>query len=143
MRLEMLSGTVLESLRTELTSSNTDSVKSLHLFLGIDCVQQRRKPVRCCSQRQERNTYSFLCPPRQKILKEFSGIRISPCKPMLTTYKLKTHNQHFVTILQFAAELRFWEIVSRVCCVARIKISSDVSAGALTDFETLCCTSSR
>ena len=29
------------------------AVKSLHLFLRIDCVQQRRKPVRCWGQRQE------------------------------------------------------------------------------------------
>ena len=37
------------------TTANTDSVKSLHLFLRTDCVQQRRKPVRCWCQRQERN----------------------------------------------------------------------------------------
>ena len=34
---------------------HTDSVKSLHLFLRINCVQQCRKPVRCWCQRQERN----------------------------------------------------------------------------------------
>ena len=31
---------------------------------------------RCWSQRQERNPYLFLCPLGQKILKEFSGIRM-------------------------------------------------------------------
>ena len=40
----------------------TDSVKSLHLILRIDCVQQRRKPVRCWCQRQERNPCSFQRP---------------------------------------------------------------------------------
>ena len=30
--------------------------------LRINCVQQRRKPVRCWCQRQERNLYLFLRP---------------------------------------------------------------------------------
>ena len=56
---------------------HTDSVKSLHLSLRINCVQQRRKPVRCWGQRQERNPYSFLCPLGRLILKELTGIDIS------------------------------------------------------------------
>ena len=67
---------VLVTCDLDMNQRYTDSVKSLHLFLRTNCVQQRRKPVRCWCQRQERNPYLFLRPSGQKILKELTGIGI-------------------------------------------------------------------